>query len=72
MLSYLDALQATAGSIRVMGRDPRDADARVRTGAMLQVTRVPEMLRVREHIAVDGARAGHLQLGRVRANGSEP
>src|SRR6266702_7385875 len=46
----LGLISASAGSIRVMGRDPRDADARVRTGAMLQVTRVPEMLRVREHI----------------------
>jgi ABC-2 type transport system ATP-binding protein len=46
----LGLISPTAGSIRVMGRDPRDADARVRTGAMLQVTRVPEMLRVREHI----------------------
>ena len=46
----LGLISAGAGSIRVFGRDPRDADARVRTGAMLQVTRVPEMLRVREHI----------------------
>lgn len=46
----LGLISATSGRIGVMGRDPRDADARVRTGAMLQVTRVPEMLRVREHI----------------------
>lgn len=39
-----------SGSVRVLGRDPRDADARTRIGAMLQVSRVPEMLRVREHI----------------------
>lgn len=38
------------GSVRVLGRDPRDADARTHIGAMLQVSRVPEMLRVREHI----------------------
>jgi ABC-2 type transport system ATP-binding protein len=38
------------GGVRVFGRDPRDADARTRIGAMLQITRVPEMLRVREHI----------------------
>src|SRR5579875_3997352 len=38
------------GSARVLGRDPRDSDARTRIGAMLQVSRVPEMLRVREHI----------------------
>ena len=33
-----------------MGRDPRDASARTGIGAMLQVTRVPETLKVREHI----------------------
>lgn len=38
------------GKVRVFGKDPRDAAARQRTGAMLQVGRVPEMLRVREHI----------------------
>ena len=38
------------GTVRVLGRDPRDADARTRIGAMLQISRVPEMLRVREHI----------------------
>lgn len=40
----------TSGSVRVMGRDPRDASARTNIGAMLQVTRVPETLKVREHI----------------------
>ncbi len=40
----------TRGTVRVFGKDPRDAGARVRTGAMLQVGRVPETLRVREHI----------------------
>jgi ABC-2 type transport system ATP-binding protein len=40
----------TRGRVRVFGRDPRDATARSRTGAMLQVGRVPESLRVREHI----------------------
>jgi len=46
----LGLIGADAGSVRVMGRDPRDADARTRIGAMMQVSRVPEMLRVREHI----------------------
>jgi ABC-2 type transport system ATP-binding protein len=41
---------ADRGRVRVFGKDPRDAEARVRTGAMLQVGRVPETLRVREHI----------------------
>jgi ABC-2 type transport system ATP-binding protein len=38
------------GSVRVMGADPRDSETRTGIGAMLQVTRVPETLRVREHI----------------------
>src|ERR1700728_3053215 len=46
----LGLISAHAGSVRVIGRDPRDSDARTRIGAMLQVSRVPEMLRVREHI----------------------
>lgn len=46
----LGLIGADAGSVRVLGRDPRDADTRTRIGAMLQVSRVPEMLRVREHI----------------------
>ena len=39
-----------AGIARVFGANPRDAANRVRTGAMLLVARVPETLRVREHI----------------------
>ncbi len=46
----LGLIAPTSGTVRVLGRDPRDADARTRIGAMLQVSRVPEMLRVREHI----------------------
>jgi ABC-2 type transport system ATP-binding protein len=46
----LGLISPNSGSIRVLGRDPRDSDARTRIGAMLQVSRVPEMLRVREHI----------------------
>ena len=40
----------SSGSARVFGQDPRHRNARVRTGAMLQVARVPESLRVKEHI----------------------
>src|ERR1035438_2333413 len=40
----------TAGAVRIFGADPRQSAARIRTGAMLQVGRAPEMLRVREHI----------------------
>jgi ABC-2 type transport system ATP-binding protein len=46
----LGLISPNAGSVRVLGRDPRDAKARTRIGAMLQVARVPEMLRVRECI----------------------
>ncbi len=46
----LGLISPNKGSARVLGRDPRDAEARTRIGAMLQVARVPEMLRVREHI----------------------
>jgi ABC-2 type transport system ATP-binding protein len=46
----LGLIAPNTGSARVLGRDPRDAEARTRIGAMLQVARVPEMLRVREHI----------------------
>jgi ABC-2 type transport system ATP-binding protein len=38
------------GRVSVFGRDPTLPESRVRTGAMLQVGRVPETLRVREHI----------------------
>lgn len=46
----LGLIAPNTGTVRVLGRDPRDADARTRTGAMLQVARVPEVLRVRELI----------------------
>ncbi|HEY5028549.1 MAG TPA: ABC transporter ATP-binding protein [Candidatus Angelobacter sp.] len=39
-----------SGRATVFGRDPRDASARGRIGAMLQVAKVPETLKVREHI----------------------
>ncbi len=40
----------TSGSATLFGMDPRKNVARRRTGAMLQVAKVPETLRVREHI----------------------
>jgi len=42
----------TSGTARIFGADPRNTSARLRTGVMLQVGRAPEMLRVREHIAI--------------------
>jgi len=46
----LGLLPPTSGQVRVFGQDPTQPANRVRTGAMLQVGRVPETLRVREHI----------------------
>ncbi len=46
----LGLIAPTSGTVRVFGQDPRDARARVRIGAMLQVARIPEVLTVREHI----------------------
>ena len=46
----LGLLQPDSGKVRVFGGDPTNPENRMRTGAMLQVGRVPETLRVREHI----------------------
>jgi ABC-2 type transport system ATP-binding protein len=46
----LGLLSPTSGSVRIFGRDPRNSSARARIGAMLQIARIPESLRVREHI----------------------
>jgi ABC-2 type transport system ATP-binding protein len=46
----LGLARPNAGSVKVFGCNPVMPQARTRTGAMLQVARVPETLRVREHI----------------------
>src|ERR1700704_2698448 len=46
----LGLMQPNAGKVRVQGGDPTNPENRMRTGAMLQIGRVPETLRVREHI----------------------
>lgn len=46
----LGLIQPNSGKARVFGADPTNPQSRMRTGAMLQVGRVPETLRVREHI----------------------
>jgi len=46
----LGLLQPNLGKVRVFGGDPTNPENRMRTGAMLQVGRVPETLRVCEHI----------------------
>jgi len=40
----------TSGTVRIFGGDPRNAEARTRVGAMLQVARITDALKVREHI----------------------
>lgn len=42
--------EATSGDVRIFGGNPRDRASRLRLGAMLQVGRMPETLRVREHL----------------------
>lgn len=42
--------QATSGEVEIFGGNPRDRASRLRLGAMLQVGRMPETLRVREHL----------------------
>jgi ABC-2 type transport system ATP-binding protein len=42
--------QASAGEVTLFGGNPRDRASRARMGAMLQVGRMPETLRVREHL----------------------
>ncbi len=46
----LGLIAPTSGAIRIFGSDPRHAITRTRVGAMLQVARVTETLRVREHL----------------------
>ena len=46
----LGLIPPNTGKVRVFGGDPVNPETRLRTGAMLQVGRVPETLRVREHI----------------------
>ncbi len=46
----LGLIAPTSGTARVFGGDPQNPAARTRVGAMLQVARIPETLRVREHL----------------------
>lgn len=46
----LGLLPPNSGKVKVFGADPTNPENRMKTGAMLQVGRVPETLRVREHI----------------------
>src|SRR5215467_5830659 len=46
----LGLVRPTSGKLSVFGGDPASTETHTRIGAMLQVGRVPETLRVREHI----------------------
>ncbi len=46
----LGLARPTTGHAAVFGQDPASRKARLRRGALLQVAKVPETLRVREHI----------------------
>lgn len=46
----LGLLRPAAGKVSVFGGNPSDTATHMRVGAMLQVGRVPETLRVREHL----------------------
>ncbi len=46
----LGLARPTSGTVNIFGGNPVNPTTRVRVGAMLQVARVPETLRVREHI----------------------
>ncbi len=46
----LGVARPDAGSVSVFGADPYDGHMQARLGAMLQVGRVPETLKVREHL----------------------
>jgi ABC-2 type transport system ATP-binding protein len=47
---FLGLIRPASGSVSVFGGNPINSEVRARTGAMLQVARVPETLRVWEHI----------------------
>ncbi len=46
----LGLLRPTAGTVRLFGENPKEAANRVKVGAMLQISGVPETLKVKEHL----------------------
>ncbi|HEY7214513.1 MAG TPA: ABC transporter ATP-binding protein, partial [Thermoanaerobaculia bacterium] len=46
----LGLIRPSGGEARLFGFDPKSAEARMRTGVMLQISKVPETLKVREHV----------------------
>jgi ABC-2 type transport system ATP-binding protein len=55
----LGLIAPTSGTASVFGSDPRQAITRTRVGAMLQVARITEMLKVREHLDLFGSYYPH-------------
>ena len=51
--------EATTGEVEIFGGNPRDRASRLRLGAMLQVGRMPETLRVREHLKLFSSYYAH-------------
>jgi ABC-2 type transport system ATP-binding protein len=47
---FLGLAASDTGTVSVFGGNPKNSTTRMRTGAMLQVAKVPETMRVREHI----------------------
>ncbi len=46
----LGLIRPGTGEARLFGQEPKSTEARVRVGTMLQVSKVPETLKVREHV----------------------
>ncbi len=55
----LGLARPNSGTVRVFGGDPRQYVTRTRIGAMLQVAKVPETLRVREHVQLFSSYYAH-------------
>jgi ABC-2 type transport system ATP-binding protein len=59
-------LQGDAGTVELFGMDPSSRSVRERCGAMLQVSRLPEPITVREHIQLFSSYYPHpLPIGRM-------
>ncbi len=58
----------TSGTVSLFGHDPRSSASRRNIGAMLQVGKVPETLRVREHISAS-SRSTRPAWHRLRTHG---
>jgi ABC-2 type transport system ATP-binding protein len=66
----LGLTRPSAGEVQVWGCSPQERKGRARTGAMLQIGRVPEMLTVREHLLLQsGYYARPLPLAEALALG---